>query len=338
VDWFNIVGGSELDTVPKNSKVDRVICIEPDMNMYLQKGVGLMIRRRLKRMGVNLNSQTLNQHLAWIGSRTGSLATIDLRSASDTIALAIVRDLVPYEWFLVIERLRSAYTRIDGSYEPLEKVSSMGNGFTFELESLIFWALTEATVDHLGCCDRRLAIYGDDIVVHGSVAPQLIEVLAYVGFTTNMEKTFVTGPFRESCGKHYFLGCDVTPVYIKEPVSTPEALFRVCNAFADWGLDQKTLKYLQLRLKPGYRNRVPRRYGLTAGLWEPLCDIPPPKFRRSMWVFRYSSMKVQKTPKPIKGWEDLHYALGYADGLFVDPKRTTGATYSRETGRTSSWD
>jgi hypothetical protein len=338
VDWFNIVGGSELDTVPKNSKVDRVICIEPDMNMYLQKGLGLMIRRRLKKMGVNLNSQTLNQYLAWVGSRTGSLATLDLRSASDTIALAIVQDLLPYEWFAVINTLRSAYTRIDGSYEPLEKVSSMGNGFTFELESLIFWALTEATLDYTGCCDRRLAIYGDDIVVHGSVAPLLIEVLSYVGFSTNMEKTFINGPFRESCGKHYFLGSDVTPVYIKEAISTPESLFRMCNAFAEWGLAEKTLKYLQLRLKPGYRNRVPRRYGLTAGLWEPLCDIPPPKFRRSMWIFRYSSMKVRVVSKPIKAWEDLHYALGYADGLFVDPKRTTGAAYSRETGSTSSWD
>ena len=43
-DDVSIVDSSIFHTVPKNAKTDRVICIEPLMNMYVQKGIGMMIR------------------------------------------------------------------------------------------------------------------------------------------------------------------------------------------------------------------------------------------------------------------------------------------------------
>jgi hypothetical protein len=82
-----VVAGNRITTVPKNAKTDRIIAIEPDMNMFVQKGIGQVIRQRLKRVKINLDDQTLNQRLAREGSLSDDLATIDLSAASDTIIL-----------------------------------------------------------------------------------------------------------------------------------------------------------------------------------------------------------------------------------------------------------
>lgn len=231
--WLEIVPGADLQTVPKNAKTDRVICIEPDMNMYLQKGFGNYFRSQLKHVGISLDDQTRNQKLARVGSRDGSLATIDLKAASDSISFRLVETLLPREWFQNLDLVRSEIV-LDDDYIPhkLVKFSSMGNGYTFELESLIFWALSSACADHSS--DRTVSIYGDDIIVATSVAGSLIELLEYCGFSTNIEKTFVSGPFRESCGKHYFLGVDVTPFYVKESISSVDRKFWFANSIRRW--------------------------------------------------------------------------------------------------------
>lgn len=54
---LNLVRGNRIVTVPKNYKTDRTIAIEPDMNMRVQKGIGRMIRRRLRMAGIDLNDQ-----------------------------------------------------------------------------------------------------------------------------------------------------------------------------------------------------------------------------------------------------------------------------------------
>jgi hypothetical protein len=230
---FDIVVGNRITTVPKNAKTDRVIAIEPTLNMFFQKGIGGLIRNRLRRVGVDLNSQSLNQSLAREGSVDGSLATIDLKSASDTVSLALVQELLPSDWVSAIELCRSPYGVLPSGEKILyRKVSSMGNGYTFELESLIFWALSSAVVKYLHESDRRLAIYGDDIVIPTGCAQLLIDVLKLVGFDTNVDKTFTSGPFRESCGKHYFRGVDVTPIYIRENVDNAERLLWLANSIA----------------------------------------------------------------------------------------------------------
>lgn len=233
--WVKIVPGSRIATVPKTWKTDRLICIEPEHNMRMQVGVGALLRSKLRKVGVDLNDQTWNQYLALIGSRTGSLCTVDLSSASDSVSLGLVIALLPGDWYEAIRRLRCRKTQLpSGEWHELEKVSSMGNGFTFELESLIFWALSRAIQTVHGVSDTRLAIYGDDIVVHNSVVEPLIEVLSYVGFETNKEKTFVSGPFRESCGAHWFYGVDVTPFNIKSVVESENRVYWFLNTYAEW--------------------------------------------------------------------------------------------------------
>lgn len=232
---------NRIVTVPKNAKIDRLIAIEPCMNIYVQKGVGAVIRSRLKRVGIDLNDQTRNQDLAFAGSLDGSLATIDLSMASDTISYEIVRALLPPSWFDILEQMRTSFGNLpSGELVEYQKFSSMGNGFTFELESLIFWALCSSVVSLLELKDRRLGVYGDDLVIPTEAVGPLLTVLDFCGFVPNPEKTFTEGPFRESCGKHFFRGVDVTPFYVRRPVNTLEELFLLHNNICRWYYDPES--------------------------------------------------------------------------------------------------
>lgn len=233
--YCNIVAGNRIVTVPKNYKTDRTIAIEPDMNMYVQKGLGGLMRRRLRRAGIDLDDQTRNQRLALVGSFAGTLATIDMSMASDTISHEIVRQLLPPDWYEALGQCRSPVGVLpSGEVISYQKFSSMGNGYTFELETLIFYGLCLAVADLLGEKDHRVAVYGDDIIVPTAMVPKLLELLKYSGFTPNIKKTHVSGPFRESCGKHYFLGHDVTPFYVKRPVRVLTDLFLLHNQIYRW--------------------------------------------------------------------------------------------------------
>jgi hypothetical protein len=116
----------------------------------------------------------------------------------------------------------------------------MGNGFTFELESLIFWALTRATFEASVIKDRgdrRLcAVYGDDIICPQEMAWYLTTVLNYCGFSVNLDKSFYEGNFFESCGKHFFYGVDVTPVYQKERITDLASSIRAVNRLVRYGM------------------------------------------------------------------------------------------------------
>ncbi|UJQ85213.1 MAG: putative replicase protein [Firnpuvirus faecenecus] len=230
------VTGSIMFTVPKSDTIDRVCCKEPDLNMFLQKGVGDFIRQRLrKRCAIDLNNQTINQSLAKRAHGNG-LATVDLSSASDSVTTQLVCRLLPVEWFVYLSRLRSEACEIDGSVHEFELFSSMGNGFTFELESLIFYSLCMAVMaahrDHRG--DRTISVYGDDIIIHRRLYGPLKVVLSYCGFSVNAKKSHYRGPIRESCGKHYHRGQDVTPFFIRKPIENVQDLIHVLNSIRKW--------------------------------------------------------------------------------------------------------
>lgn len=237
-DTLRIVTGNEIIFVPKNAKTDRVIAIEPSLNGYVQKGIGRWIRTRLReRSGIDLKDQTINQTLAQYGSRTGELATIDLSMASDTIAKELVRELLPEEWFELLSLVRCEYGTVKLTNETVryQKFSSMGNAYTFELESLIFYALSQACVDQLRetAPDNVLStvsVFGDDLIVPTYAVGLLLEVLDFCGFSVNKSKSFVFGPFRESCGKDFFLGTNVRPLFLKERIDNVEALYRLANS------------------------------------------------------------------------------------------------------------
>lgn len=226
---LNLVESSRIQVVSKNFKADRIIAIEPDWNIFFQKGIGAAIRQALLEVGIDLdNGGALHELLAKFGSVFGSLATLDLSSASDLVSLFLVRFLLPEDWFLVMNSLRTSSVEIDGKTIPLRKFSSMGNGFTFELESLIYYALAFAVQETTDDQDS-VSVFGDDIIVPTRSVGLLTEVLTTAGFKLNKDKSFADGYFRESCGAHFFNGKDVKPFYIRNGFHNDPEIYKALN-------------------------------------------------------------------------------------------------------------
>lgn len=237
---FNFQVGNSIVTVPKNSKTDRVIAVEPGLNLWFQKGIGSMIRKRLLRRGVDLRDQTINQSLAREASVNGLLATVDFSSASDSISLEVVRALIPARWLSLMELCRSPLGVHDNKIVRWEKFSSMGNGFTFELESLIFYAaalaVREYEADLLRLTPSDLgpvSVYGDDVIISTHCYDLFVKFSDFLGFRVNKEKSFSSGYFRESCGAHWFNGSDCKPIFLKERLHNVQAIYKLANRIRD---------------------------------------------------------------------------------------------------------
>lgn len=239
--------GSRIVTVPKNAKTDRTIGIEPGLNVWLQLGIGRVIRSRLLRAGVDLNDDTSNKEGAFYGSIDGSLSTIDKRQASDTISREVVRALIEPRWFTILDRARSPSFTLDGkTWRRFEKFSSMGNGFTFELESLIFYCAARACVRRTGEDVRLVSVFGDDIVIPTKAAAVYRHFVTLLGFEVNVEKTFTAGYFRESCGSYYYDGVDVKPLFKRrvtrrtfDVFSTLNGIRTLAHRFSKTGCDKR---------------------------------------------------------------------------------------------------
>jgi len=224
------VAPGRFGMVAKSWKILRTIITETILNGLGQKGIGTKIRDKLRSAGINLRDQTRNQKLAYYGSRDGTYCTIDIENASNTICYGLVSLLIPPAWFSLLELFRTDEVVMpDKSTHQLQLFSSMGNAYTFELESLIFYALSQAVVDHLQV-KGEVSVYGDDIIVPTAAHELLVQVLNEAGFTVNPTKSFAVGPFRESCGADYLFGMDIRPFYQKEKVSV-RTLFCMYNWF-----------------------------------------------------------------------------------------------------------
>lgn len=252
------VRGNRFTSVPKDSTKNRGICIEPSLNIYYQLGIGDMMKKRLRNFGIELavqkgpslpdrmsdviglatgpDGQERHRRKAKEASLDGSHATVDLSSASDTVCYNLVKLLLPSEWFELLDDLRSPYTFMPcgqgGNWVKLEKFSSMGNGYTFELETVIFLALILALISEKGKdvrVGRDLMVYGDDIIVPGEFAEESLAMLRFFGFTPNERKTFVSGHFRESCGGDFFSGANVRPYYLESEPNEPNDLIAYAN-------------------------------------------------------------------------------------------------------------
>lgn len=225
-----LVKHNKIAFVPKTALVHRTIAIEPLINGYLQKGVDVVLKRMLKRVGINLEDQSRNQEYARTGSIPGDedpFCTIDLSSASDSIAIEMVREVLPFDWFYFLDSIRSKEYKLDNKFYTYNKFCSMGNGFCFPLETLVFTAACVAV--GAGEPGKDFLVYGDDIIVRKSVYEPLIELLAYLGFTTNPRKTFSTGPFRESCGADWYEGKDVRPFTLDFALDSVQSIFKILN-------------------------------------------------------------------------------------------------------------
>lgn len=216
VENVEIVSGAAISFVPKNAKTYRTIGIEPHLNIYAQLGVGAALRRRFKPW-VDLDvGQDRNRYMASQAQRL-EYATIDFKSASDTISRGVVDFLLPPRWVDLLDRVRSHRFLLDDEEYEFHKHSSMGNGYTFELESIIFYALARAACwEGHPFFEQSVTAYGDDVILPQHFAKRFIALSEFCGFTVNREKSFLSGSFYESCGEDYFDGVNVRPRAWKE--------------------------------------------------------------------------------------------------------------------------
>lgn len=224
------VRGNSYFTVPKDSKSHRACGKEPSINVFYQLGLGRVLRERLKSSGINLNSgQDVHKQVACVGSHTDEFCTIDLTSASDCMSTALVELLLPHRWHSALSALRSPFTEVDGRWVRLEKFSSMGNGFTFELETVIFLGISLTCMNQAGQPRRNVFTYGDDIIVPKEFGSAVVSALKWFGFTPNPKKTFLEGNFRESCGGDYFNGVSVRAHNIEKDPHEPQDYISLAN-------------------------------------------------------------------------------------------------------------
>lgn len=222
-----VVRGNKFFTVPKDSFKDRGCCVEASAAVSLQLAVGARLKERYKRAyrWDLAKSKLRHQRLARLASAgRRDLSTIDLSNASDTIAYGVVQLVFPPEWLELLNSLRAPFTEIEGKRVRLEKFSSMGNGFTFELETILFQTLCTTI-----CGPRTCMTFGDDMIVPSSHAKTVIAALRFFGFTPNPDKTFCEGLFRESCGGDFFNGVPVRAHYLKELPDEPQHWIALAN-------------------------------------------------------------------------------------------------------------
>jgi hypothetical protein len=279
--------GNKVITVPKDSSSNRVIAVEPGINLWFQKSIGDMIKRRLLLWGVDLRYQENNQHLAYMGSKDSMLATVDFSSASDTISASVVEALLPQRWFNLLDSARSHYGMLDGSWVKWEKFSSMGNGFTFPLESLIFHACALACVEYLGADTSSVSTYGDDVIIPSVAFELYTELTDFYGFQVNPKKSHVKGLFRESCGAHYYSGFDIKPVYFRSTLTGIETVYRLSNAFRRLAKRQGKLccdvrfkecvDHLVRSVPAALRLKVPEGFG-DGGFISNFDEATPPRY------------------------------------------------------------
>ena len=223
--------------VPKTMKTPRVIAVEPVCMQYIQQAIADWIRPLIETRGtytrrrVNFTLQSVNSNLARLGSINGRYATIDLSEASDRVSSSLVWNMLrvcPTFRRQVFACRSTRATLPNGNTIPIRKFASMGSALCFPIEAMVFFITVVSTrIRFAGVpvsprtirkYSRGVYVYGDDIIVPNDEAPSICDSLSTFGLVVNRAKTFWTGKFRESCGRDWYAGVDVTPVYVRRPV------------------------------------------------------------------------------------------------------------------------
>lgn len=255
-------------TVPKTLKTPRIIAIEPVCMQYTQQAIAIKLVQLIEQDSIlsrliGFTDQTVNQRLACQGSVDGHLATLDLSEASDRVSNQLVRLLFANHPFLAegVDASRSRKADVPGyGVQRLAKFASMGSALCFPVEAMVFTTLCflgieralnrpltkEDVVSFFG----QVRVYGDDIIVPVDTVRSVVSTLETFGFRVNAGKSFWTGKFRESCGRDYYAGSDVTLVRARrvfptrrKHVSEIVSLYSLRNQFYKSGL-WKTAAYL----------------------------------------------------------------------------------------------
>jgi len=235
--------GSEIPvrviTVPKTLKSPRIIAIEPTAMQYAQQALLGAILDAFKEDGflsrvIGFDDQEPNRVLAHRGSLSGDLATLDLSEASDRVSNQHVRAMCENYPHLheAIQACRSQKADVPGfGVQRLAKYASMGSALCFPIEAMVFLTLIflgierelSAPLSRRQCVklfSEQVRVFGDDLIVPRDYVLSVVDELHTFGYVVNAGKSYWTGRFRESCGREYYDGHDVSIVKVRQVLPT----------------------------------------------------------------------------------------------------------------------
>lgn len=236
------------NAVPKSYKACRIITPCSVWDQGWCKAYDTVLRKYMPK-SIPLTDQSVNQQMAKEGSIDGSFATIDLSHASDSISTVLGLSVLNTSFCSMITRhLPTHVEYANPNYDKtkpttwrnrktfvfvMQKLLPSGNALTFALESLIFWAIAIVSIElvaekrfsptELRSVSMRqyLSVYGDDTVIYQDYAETYMAYMELLGFTINRDKSYWQSVlYRESCGKEYLCGNDLTSLYFPRfPIS-----------------------------------------------------------------------------------------------------------------------
>lgn len=321
---FTKVEGGKLFFAPKNAEISRTCCTEANLNMLVQKAIGAFMEFRLGwYFGISLDTQPdRNRELARLGSLNGSFGTIDLVSASDSMGLDMLSKVLRPSFLKTMMWMSRSERAVlpDGQRVELKMISTMGNGFTFPLQTIIFASAVRATYDLMGfpseCPKTQFGVFGDDIIVRREAYDFICRMLNKLGFQVNVGKSFNTGPFRESCGHDYYAGINIRGVYVRS-LEIPQHVYSLINRLNRWS----TLHGIMLprtisRLLSWVRDiRVPPSESDDAGIHVPF-KATIPSVSNTYW-FEYRKYKRRIKKVKFAEPDDLEKPPTNPDGFAV---------------------
>jgi hypothetical protein len=204
---------------------------------YAQQALSMSLVDKLQRDGIlgeliGFDDQLPNQQLAREGSLTGTLATLDLSEASDRVVNRYVEAMMSRAGIFsdAVQDCRSRRADVRGEVITLSKFASMGSALTFPVEAMFFLCLIclgverelkrQFTRQDLKDLVGSVRVYGDDLIIPVEYVPSVIRTLEDFSLRVNTSKSFWTGKFRESCGKEYYGGLDVSIVKVRSELPT----------------------------------------------------------------------------------------------------------------------
>lgn len=208
--------------VPKSYKSWRIIAEVPAYQQFWMQGIREAAVRATQKshFGPRIvqDDQTLNQEWSWLGSIDGRYATLDLSAASDSIGQALAESILPSDWMELIKAVNPPMIQLGNKLRVKRHIfQTSGNGTTFIFESVIFLAIASAATYYVSLYTGELLwqprTFGDDLIVDGRVYDTMIDFLTMLGFKVNVDKSFGTGFYRESCGAEWYCGLDFSSRY-----------------------------------------------------------------------------------------------------------------------------
>jgi hypothetical protein len=268
-----------LINVPKAWKSYRGITPLTLIGLLLSYGIGRVIAARLAAAGLDIRFlQETHRRLVRTFSLSCGHVTADLSAASNSILSDVLNAVLPRPWYKLLRKTFVRQLKIGPDQRTISNASvlPMGNGATFPVETLVFYCLIKA-IGELTSTKGIYSVYGDDLIYPSSIHRYVCRIFPDLRLQLNLDKTFVSYPFRESCGADYYKGQDVRSYYLKgeaeelTPSKYQAFLYKTYNGLAArWAPEEipQTLRWLLAELTIVSRTilRVPPSYPDYSGI------------------------------------------------------------------------